>query len=134
MAWKLNDLTLGATSSVTSASDGRGTMSLALAVTPTERRQLQEMLSHAGEMEEYQSALGGSVILDTSPNGDNTVLLTPNSATHVDDGWFVVEDVSDDWQNSTTVARVQCALRRICGRDDAAVDAAMTAEFLAHDF
>lgn len=115
-------------------SDGRASLSLALAVTATERRQLEEIFAHAGELEEYPAILGGVAIVDTSPNGENTILLTTNSATHVDDGWFCAEDASDDWQGSTTVNRLQCSLRRISGRDDAVVDVAIVAEFVAHDF
>lgn len=140
MPWKLNDLSLSATSAIESVRDGSADVTLALALTRAERQQVEELAQHAGRVHEENPPLGKRLIVDTSPNGENTLLLRANAAAGqvanelVDDGWFAIEEASDDWGGTTTVNRLQLGLKRIAGLSEAQGHVSATTEFLAHDF
>jgi hypothetical protein len=134
LAWTLNDLTLGSNSSVEAAQDQGGALLLSLTVVPAEFHQLLEMTRHAGMLEERPSVVGRTVVVDTSPSGaGNTMLVVPDT-TQARGGWFAVESVNAQWDGSTTHARVELTLRRICGLHNARGTLQAAAQYLAHDY
>lgn len=133
MAWLFNDLALASTSVVINANDSAGHLSLQLFVSPTERKQLQEMAAWAGQVTSYQTALGSKFNVDTT-GGANLIYVSSNAPTYMDSGWYAVESITDSWDGAVMFASMRLELARVAGPTEAQGVTTAASEFLAHDF